>query len=241
MLINDILDLTPEFNIHTTILELYTNFIYTNLQCSRPSNQQLSKILWNASVSLASVWRLILSNAVGTSSTSLTSQKSHHNRDGGSAIHVVSDKSLLSNFDPDAKCISEPAFLGDVYLQGAGEMKIRLKDGTVVLLKEVFYSDQLRENILSSVAYNSFFTGVVGNKLIRLDTGAEIGYLHNGTPQVDVEVLDFDYPIDETSLTKQPKLPAMMLGRLNEPTQSLSAEEVNDEDEESEDDREFLE
>ncbi|KAF8000493.1 hypothetical protein HF325_005422 [Metschnikowia pulcherrima] len=161
--------------------------------------------------------------------------------DGGSAIHVVSDKSLLSNFDPDAKCISEPAFLGDVYLQGAGEMKIRLKDGTVVLLKEVFYSDQLRENILSSVAYNSFFTGVVGNKLIRLDTGAEIGYLHNGTPQVDVEVLDFDYPIDETSLTKQPKLPAMMLGRLNEPTQSLSAEEVNDEDEESEDDREFLE
>ncbi|GEQ69251.1 hypothetical protein JCM33374_g2922 [Metschnikowia sp. JCM 33374] len=114
--------------------------------------------------------------------------------DGGAGVHVVKDRSLLSNFRPDVTCNLLPA-RGEMHVRGAGDIKVRFKDGSVGVLYDVFLDETLNSNIISTNLYNHFHTGVVEDKLYRLDTGAEIGYMKHGAPEVEVEVLSFDSPI----------------------------------------------
>ncbi|KAJ8139411.1 hypothetical protein OY671_007377, partial [Metschnikowia pulcherrima] len=148
--------------------------------------------------------------------------------DGGSAVHVVKDKSVLSNFDPEASVRSVAAYGGKV-IKGAGEMKIRLIDGSVGILKNVFHDHSVTSNLLSTNQFTPFHHGVVGDKLVRFDTGAVIGYMRNGTPEVKVEVLRFDSEAKPT-LPELPSLPTFAWTRSNQPVASGNV--VRDDDEE---------
>ncbi|GEQ68983.1 hypothetical protein JCM33374_g2653 [Metschnikowia sp. JCM 33374] len=59
-----------------------------------------------------------------------------------------------------------------------------------------FLDETLNSNIISTNLYNHFHTGVVEDKLYRLDTGAEIGYMKHGAQRLRLKFfLFFDSPI----------------------------------------------
>ncbi|KAF8002825.1 hypothetical protein HF325_002070 [Metschnikowia pulcherrima] len=145
--------------------------------------------------------------------------------DGGAALHAVNDKSLLSNFDPDATC-SYAAAKTLHEIKGAGDIKIRFKDNTTVVLKQVFYDKDLFSNVISTTLCNPFFTGVVGNDLVRLDNGFVLGHIVDGAPEVEVEIIKDDSPITTTAEGG----PSTFSEQLNELSQDSADEEIEDEE-----------